>query len=223
MTAPVEDVSSLPGQKVTDQEEVPIGEIKEIYATGDDDYPMWVSIEVSSGVAEKRMVFIPLARLKDEDGDLRVPYSKNHVSNSPEIDDSDGISAESDRQLRNYYSIDAADHELRTDNKSYATLVPEEEGEAKRVEDVDNLETPDSDKRTEETKSRVHDPGSSEIRKVNADKVAKGEKESPGNDEEDSEGEKDDSGEEKDDSGEREKDNPRAEKDNPSRDEDDSD
>ena len=30
MTAPIEDVSSLPGKKVSDQEENPIGEIKEI-------------------------------------------------------------------------------------------------------------------------------------------------------------------------------------------------
>lgn len=40
MTAPIEDVSSLPGGKVSDQEEVPIGEVKEIYAMGGDGYPM---------------------------------------------------------------------------------------------------------------------------------------------------------------------------------------
>ena len=32
MTTPIEDVSSLPGQEISDQAENPIGEVKEIYA-----------------------------------------------------------------------------------------------------------------------------------------------------------------------------------------------
>jgi hypothetical protein len=170
MTAPVEDVSSLPGQTVSDQQENPIGEVKEIFAT-DDGYPMWVSVELSQGIGDKRIVFIPLARLKDEDGDLRVPYSKNHIAESPEIDGSDGISEECDRELRVYYGIDAGDQELRADNKSYAALVPDEAGSAERVENADEVETPDADKRTDETKERLQDPGSAEMRNVTADDV----------------------------------------------------
>lgn len=169
MTAPIEDVSSLPGKKVTDQEENPIGEVKEIYAT-DDGYPMWVSVEVSS-LADKRKVVIPLARIKDEDGDLRVPYSKEHISEAPEIDDSDGVSEECDRKLRAYYGIGTGDQEMRSDNKSYATMVADEEGAAQRVEDPDELDTPDPDLRTDESRERLQDPGSSEMRKVTADDV----------------------------------------------------
>ena len=36
MSAPIDDVSSLPGKKVSDQEENPIGEIKDIYAIDGD-------------------------------------------------------------------------------------------------------------------------------------------------------------------------------------------
>ena len=36
MTGPIEDVSSLPGMKVTDQEEITIGKVKEIYAIDGD-------------------------------------------------------------------------------------------------------------------------------------------------------------------------------------------
>jgi hypothetical protein len=170
MTAPIEDVSALPGKKITDQAENPLGKVKEIYAT--DGYPMWVAVEMSSGLAKKRTVFIPLARIKDEDGELRVPYSAQRIGDAPEVDDSDGISAECDRRLRDYYGIDTGDQELRADNKSYATLVPEEGGEAKLVENVDELETPDADTRTGETRERLQDPGSAEIRKVTAEDVA---------------------------------------------------
>jgi hypothetical protein len=169
MTAPIEDVSALPGKKITDQAENPLGKVKEIYAT--DGYPMWVAVEMSSGLAKKRTVFLPLARIKDEDGDLRVPYSAQRIGDAPEVDDSDGISAECDRKLRDYYGIDTGDQELRADNKSYATLVPEEGGEAKLVENVDELETPDADTRTDESHERLRDPGSAEMRKVTAEDV----------------------------------------------------
>jgi hypothetical protein len=171
MTAPIDDVSSLPGKKVSDHEESPIGEIREIYAIGGDGEPMWVTIETSSGMGNKRTVFIPLARLKDEDGMLTVPYSGDHIRNTPEVDASDGISPECERLLRDHYGIDRADQELRSDNASYATLVSEQEGTAQRADDVDGLETPDADKRTDETRSRLNDPGSSETRDITADDV----------------------------------------------------
>ena len=50
MTAPIEDVSSLPGKKISDQTENPLGKVKEIYAT--DGYPMWVAVELSPGLAK---------------------------------------------------------------------------------------------------------------------------------------------------------------------------
>jgi PRC-barrel domain len=170
MTAPIEDVSSLPGKKISDQAENPIGKVKEIYAT--DGYPMWVAVESSSGLGDKRTVLIPLARVKDENGELRVPYSKQRIGEAPEVELGNGISAECDRRLRDYYGIDAGDQELRRDNKSYATLVPEDAGPAERVENVDELETPNADTRTDESRERLHDPGSSEIRKVSAEDVA---------------------------------------------------
>jgi hypothetical protein len=169
MTAPIEDVSNLPGKKISDQAENPVGEVKQIYAT--DGYPMWVAVELSSGIAKQRTVFIPLARIKNEGGELRVPYSAQRLGEAPEVDDSGGISAECDRELRDYYGIDAGDQELRSDNKSYATLVPEEGGESAPVEDPDELNTPDPDTRTDESRERLHDPGSAEMRQVSADEV----------------------------------------------------
>jgi clumping factor A len=174
MTAPIDDVTSLPGRKVTDQEENTIGEIKDIYAIDGDGHPMWVTLEGSTGgIGGKKTVFVPLARLKDEDGDLRMPYSKDHVLNTPEVDGSDGISDECDRLLRDHYGIDRADQELRSDNDSYATLIPDEDeaGTAQKVEDTDSLETPDANKVDDETRKRLEDVGSAEMRNVTAEDV----------------------------------------------------
>jgi PRC-barrel domain len=171
MTAPIDDVSTLPGKKISDQAQNPIGKVEEIFAT-DDGYPMWVAVELSAGIGQKRIAFVPLARIKDENGELRVPYSRQRIGDAPEVEDGEGISAECDRRLRDYYGIDTGDQELRADNKSYATLVADEPSAATRVEDPGGLETPDADTRTEESRERLHHPGSSEMRKVTAEDIA---------------------------------------------------
>ncbi len=190
MTAPIEDVSSLPGKKVADQADNPIGKVKEIYAT-DDGFPMWVAVEVATGLAGRRTVFVPLARLKEEDGELRVPYSKQRIGEAPEVADGEGISAERDRELRDYYGIDTGDQEMRDDNNSYATLVSEESGSAELVEDPDQLETPDADTRSDESMERLNDPGSSETRKVTAADVSHDDQDTGGEDAGDKDGDDD--------------------------------
>ena len=171
MTEPIDDVGTLPGKKLSDQMVNPIGKVTDIYAT-DEGYPMWVGVNASPGMGGGRTVLVPLARIKDEDGELRVPYSKQRIMESPEVDADAGISAECDRRLRDFYGIDAGDQEMRTDNRSYAVRVPENGGGAQRVEDADQLETPDADTRTDESEERLHNPGSSETRDVTAEDVA---------------------------------------------------
>jgi hypothetical protein len=164
MTAPIEDVSSLPGKKLNDQLGVSIGQVKEVYAM-DDGFPMWVVVETKVE-GDKRLMFVPLARVKEEEGELLVPYSKDHVLGSPEVDGDDGLSEEADQELRGYFGIGTGDQELWADNKSYAAVVSEKGGEAQRVEDTDQLETPDPDRRTDESQERLENPGSAEARKV---------------------------------------------------------
>ena len=171
MTAPIEDVSKLPGRKVSDQAQTELGEITDIYAM-ESGFPMWVAVQTKAGIGHGPRVFIPLARLKEEDGELRVPYSKSHILEAPEPEAEESISEECDHALRTYYGIGAADQELWSNNKGYAALVPDEAGPASRAENVDELETPDADKRTDETISRMNDPGPAELRQISADEVA---------------------------------------------------
>jgi hypothetical protein len=170
MTKAIEDVGSLTGREVLDQQEEPIGEVKAIYAT-EAGFPMWVAVEASLGMIGKEMVWVPLARLKEEDDDIIAPYSKQHILDAPKPEDEDTISAECDRELRIYYGIGTSDQEMWEDHRGYVTMVPEEFGEAKKVDDPDDLDTPDPDKRTEETNERARDPGSSELRDVDAQDV----------------------------------------------------
>jgi hypothetical protein len=36
---------------------------------------MWITVESSTGLTGSRTIFVPIARVKEEDGEVRVPYS----------------------------------------------------------------------------------------------------------------------------------------------------
>jgi hypothetical protein len=133
MASPIEDVGSLPGKKITDQQGREVGKVCEIYEQDGD--PMWVTVKSSTGMATDRVVFIPLARLKEEDDEIRVPYSLQHIQESPEVSPDGELSEEQDRDLRDFYSVDLGDEELRDSNDSYAAQVPESDAPVKKAED----------------------------------------------------------------------------------------
>jgi sporulation protein YlmC with PRC-barrel domain len=134
MASAIEDVNSLPGENVCDQEGRRIGKVNEIYAIGEGKDPMWVTVETSIGLGRSRLVFVPISRLKHEQDEIRVPYSFQHIQSAPEIEPGDELAEADDRALRDYYAIDLADQEVRSDNESYASLVPGGEEPAKKVE-----------------------------------------------------------------------------------------
>jgi sporulation protein YlmC with PRC-barrel domain len=129
----IEDVNDLPGESVCDQDGRKIGKVREIYAVGDSGTPMWVTVEASTGLGRSRAVFVPIARLKRERDEIRVPYSFQHIQSAPEIEAGDELADADDRALRDYYAIGLADQEVRSDNESYASLVPDGEEPAKKV------------------------------------------------------------------------------------------
>jgi sporulation protein YlmC with PRC-barrel domain len=137
MALEIEDVSSLPGRKVVDQEGEEVGEIKEVYGLGDDGDPMWVVVVIKVGGLLSKEVcrFVPMARLREKDENLSVPYSSDHVEGSPEIDLDDELSEEDDNKLRVYYSVGLADEEFRDEPRSYAAQVPEGDGQPTKITD----------------------------------------------------------------------------------------
>ena len=154
MASAIEDVSALPGETVCDQDGTKLGKVKSLYAAGDGDAVMWVTVEISTGIGNKREVFVPLARLKHEYDQFRVPYSSKHIQSAPGVEAGEELSEGDDRALRNYYSIDLGDQEIRTDNDSYAGQVPRAEEEGARRIDADEATVPERD--TGQGAERMH-------------------------------------------------------------------
>ncbi len=184
MALRVDDVSSLPGRKVFDQEGESVGEIKDVYGVGDDGAPMWVAIDTAAGERigqenEDKVVVVPLGRLREEGENLSVPYSIAHVEDGPEVDAGDEISEEDDEKLRLYYAIGLADEEFRTESNSYASQVPEGKAPAQKVtDDLDGKETPGG-----ESKERSIEERHEEYSQSGDDRHSGGDEES-GDDEE---------------------------------------
>jgi sporulation protein YlmC with PRC-barrel domain len=131
--APIEDPRELAGTSVYDQNGEKLGDVTELYAPGGDGDPMWAMVELSQAAFRSRNVFIPLARMKHEDDEVRVPYSLSRIAESPEVEAGDELSPEDDEQLRAFYNVGGGDGELTTDTDSYAAQVPEGDEPAKRI------------------------------------------------------------------------------------------
>lgn len=59
-----------------------------------------MAVDTKAGIGIGPRVFIPLAGLEEEDGELRVPYSKSHILDALEVEAEDSISEECDQALR---------------------------------------------------------------------------------------------------------------------------
>ena len=191
MATAIEDLSSLPGESVSDHEGRKIGKVKDVYGMGGkEDAPMWVTIEVSGGASGKRLVFVPLARMKQEKGEVRVPYSVQHINSAPEVEVEDELSEDDERALRDYYAIDLGDQEMRTDNESYANRVPEEEGSASKIS-AEEATGEKMAKQAQESQEKAHEELEEEADKMNASRKDKPDEEDPraGKKEGDSDGE----------------------------------
>jgi sporulation protein YlmC with PRC-barrel domain len=160
MALRIDDVSSLPGRKVMDQEGESVGEIKDVYGIGDDGEPMWVAIDTAAGDrigggTGDKIVVVPLGRMREDGENLSVPYSIAHVEDGPEVEAGDEISQEDDEKLRLYYSIGLADEEFRTESNSYASQVPEGEAPAQKItDDLDDKETPGGESKDRSVEER---------------------------------------------------------------------
>lgn len=187
----IEDVGSLPGETIRDQDGRKIGEVKEIYGVGENDTPMWVTVEASTGIGRSRLVFIPIARLKQTGEEIRTPYSFQHIQESPEVEVDDELSEEDERSLRIYYAIGLADQEFVENAQSYASQVPDEDEPARKLDasDVEGPvreidDTPPGERTREiDEAEREDEDEKDQPRKATADDVLDGDEDESGEEE----------------------------------------
>ena len=102
-TMSVESLESARGETVYGADGDKIGSIEELFVDEQTGKPEWVG--VGTGMLGTKRVLVPVVGMERSDDGFRVPYSKDQVKNTPDID-GDEISQETEAQLYSHYGLD---------------------------------------------------------------------------------------------------------------------
>jgi uncharacterized protein (TIGR02271 family) len=98
----MQKISEARGADVYASDGEKIGEVEEIFYDTGSGQPEWIGI--GTGFFGTKRVLVPVESAQlDRDG-LRVPYSKEHVKDAPDVD-SDEISEQTEQDLYSYYRL----------------------------------------------------------------------------------------------------------------------
>ena len=110
-TVSMDALQAARGRAVIASDGEKIGAVEELFfdnATGD---PEWIGI--GTGLFGTKRVLVPVERAELADEGLYVPFSKDHVKASPDVD-SDEISQETERELYAYYGLEYSEQRSET-------------------------------------------------------------------------------------------------------------
>jgi len=118
-TMTMEQLTELRGSPVYDQSGDKIGSVEEIFYDADTQQPEWIGI--GTGFFGMKRVLVPVAGASMDADGVTVPYAKDMVKDTPDID-GDEISEDTERQLYSYYGLQYSDD--RSDSTLPDTSVP---------------------------------------------------------------------------------------------------
>ncbi len=98
----LERLDSMRGQPVYDSTGDKIGNVEEIFYDEQTEKPEWIGI--GTGFFGTKRVLVPVEGASVQDDGLTVPYAKDQVKDSPDVD-SDEISQELEQELYSYYGL----------------------------------------------------------------------------------------------------------------------
>jgi uncharacterized protein (TIGR02271 family) len=110
-TLSIERLDAMRGAAVYDSAGEKIGTVEEIFWDEQTREPEWIGI--GTGFFGTKRVLVPVAGSEQSDDGLRVPYAKDQVKGSPDVD-SDEISQGTERELASYYGVGYSESESDT-------------------------------------------------------------------------------------------------------------
>ena len=100
--------SELVGATVRSAEGEKLGKIGHIFLDERSGQPEWVTVR--TGLYGRRESFLPLAQIRLDGTDARVPYDKRTIAGAPNLDiDGEHLSQRGEAELYRYYGLTAAE------------------------------------------------------------------------------------------------------------------
>ena len=104
-------LDEMRGAPVYDSDGDKIGEVEEIYYDQQTRVPEWIGI--GTGFFGTKRVLVPVQGAASHEDGLMVPYPKDHVKDSPDIDE-DEISQQTEADLAAYYGVGYSEEQSQT-------------------------------------------------------------------------------------------------------------
>ena len=101
-TLTFDDLQSAQGATVYSSDGEKIGSVEEIYVDDQTDQPEWIGL--GTGLFGTKRALVPVEGASMREGGVLVPYSKDQVKGSPDID-SDEIDQDTEAQLYGHYGL----------------------------------------------------------------------------------------------------------------------
>jgi uncharacterized protein (TIGR02271 family) len=101
-TLTFDELQSAQGTTVYSSDGEKIGSVEEIYVDDQTDRPEWIGL--GTGFLGTKRALVPVEGASMREGGVLVPYGKDQVKGSPDID-SDEISQETEAQLYSHYGV----------------------------------------------------------------------------------------------------------------------
>ena len=98
----MEDIQAAQGQPVYSSEGEKIGSVEEVFLDEETNQPEWIGL--GTGFFGTKRVLVPVQGAEMRDDGFYVPYSKDQVKKTPNID-SDEISQETEQRLYSHYGL----------------------------------------------------------------------------------------------------------------------
>ncbi len=95
------DLAGWIGHTVVDQDGDKIGKVEEIYVDDATGQPEWLAIK--TGMFGSKLTFAPLAGSESAGDDLRLPYTKEHVKDAPNVDPDGHLEPAEEAELYRHY------------------------------------------------------------------------------------------------------------------------
>jgi PRC-barrel domain protein len=92
------------GEQLTGLDGEQIGKVEEIYLDADSGEPEWALVH--TGLFGTKRTFVPLAGATEEEGQLRVPLTKEQIKGAPQVEPDGKLTTDEEHALYRHYGID---------------------------------------------------------------------------------------------------------------------
>jgi uncharacterized protein (TIGR02271 family) len=131
--AEFQELQSWRDRDLIDRDGDKIGSIGDIYLDEQTGRPEWLAVK--TGLFGTKVSFVPTAEARAEGDEVRVPYEKSHVKDSPNVEADGALSQAEERRLYEHYDL------------AYSSEAPDRDTAGR---DVSRAETDDAMTRSEE-------------------------------------------------------------------------